>query len=98
MISCFQLNLVSNDFQTCLKGFKLKKLVVEPKMAQPVEPDEESINLQLNRSRGAKNSSLSSRMIVQPIKVEPQPVDPHLNRSRGSRGPKVTHQALNVNC
>ena len=26
-------------FQTCLKGFKLKKLVVEPKTAQPVEPN-----------------------------------------------------------
>ena len=30
---------MSNVFQTCLKGFKLKKLVVEPKMAQPIEPD-----------------------------------------------------------
>ena len=28
-------------FQTCLKGFKLKKLVVEPKTAQLVEPDEQ---------------------------------------------------------
>ena len=27
-------------FQTCFKGFKLKKLGVEPKMAQLVEPDE----------------------------------------------------------
>ena len=35
---------MSNIFQTCLKGFKLKKLVVEPKMTQPVEPDEESID------------------------------------------------------
>ena len=35
-------------FQTCLKGFKLKKLVVEPKTAQPIEPDEEPIDRQLN--------------------------------------------------
>ena len=35
-------------FQTCLKGFKLKKLVVEPKMAQPVELDEKPVNPQLN--------------------------------------------------
>ena len=28
-------------FQTCLKGFKLKKLIVEPKTAQPVKPDEQ---------------------------------------------------------
>ena len=33
-----------NVFQTCLKGFKLKKLVVEPKTAQPVEPDEEPVD------------------------------------------------------
>ena len=30
---------MSNVFQTCLKGFKLKKLVIEPKMVQPVELD-----------------------------------------------------------
>ena len=49
---------MSNVFQTCLKGFKLKMMIVEPKMAQPVEPDEKPINLfsstdqpvQLNRS------------------------------------------------
>ena len=39
---------MSNVFQTCLKCFKLKKLVVKPKTAQPVDR-------QLNRSRGAKN-------------------------------------------
>ena len=42
---------MSNVFQTCLKGFKLKKLVIEPKTAQPVESDEEPIDCQLNRSR-----------------------------------------------
>ena len=73
---------MSNVFQTCLKGFKLKKLVVEPKTAQSIEPDEEPIDSHLNRSSGAKKPSLSSRMIVQSVKVESQPVDPHLNRSR----------------
>ena len=47
-------------FQTCLKDFKLKKLVVEP--------DEEPIDPQLNWSRVQKNS-LSSRTVVQPVKV-----------------------------
>ena len=73
---------MSNIFQTCLKGFKLKKLVVELKKTQPVEPNEELINPQFNQSRGAKKPSLSSRMIVQSVKVESQPVDPHLNQSR----------------
>ena len=36
---------MSNVFQTCLKGFKLKRMVVKPKMAQPVELDEEPIDL-----------------------------------------------------
>ena len=53
-------------FQTCLKDFKLKKLVVEP--------DEEPIDPQLNWSRVQKNS-LSSRTVVQPVKVEPQQVE-----------------------
>ena len=55
---------MSNIFQICLKGFKLKKLVVEPKTAQPVEPDEEQVDPQLNWSRGAKKTSLSSRTVV----------------------------------
>ena len=32
---------MSNVFQTCLKGFKLKKLIVKPKTAQLVESDED---------------------------------------------------------
>ena len=60
MISCFQLNLVSNVFQTCLKGFKLN---VEPKMAQPVEPDEEPVNLPTQPVEGCKKTfSLSKRL------------------------------------
>ena len=60
---------MSNVFQTCLKGFKLKKLVVEQKMAQPVEPDEEPVNPPTQPVEGCKKSSLSSGTVVQPIKV-----------------------------
>ena len=70
---------MSNVSQTCLKGFKLKKLVVEPKTAQPIEPDKESVDPQLNWLRGVKKHSLSSRMIIQPVKVEPQLVPPSLS-------------------
>ena len=69
---------MSNVFQTCLKGFKLKKLVVEP--------DEEPVDLHLNWSRGAKKLFLSFGTVVQPIKVIPQSVDPHLNLSRSDQG------------
>ena len=33
----FNYNLMSNDFQFCLRDFKLKMIVVEPKIAQLVE-------------------------------------------------------------
>ena len=60
---------MSNVFQTCLKDFKLKKLVVEQKMAQPVEPDEESVDPSTQPVEECKKSSLSSRMVVQLVKV-----------------------------
>ena len=82
----FNENLVWNVLQTCLKGFKLKKLVVEPKTAQPIELDEELIDPQLNQSSGAKKNLLYSRMVVQPVKGEQEPVDPHLNQSRSDQG------------
>ena len=76
------------SFKLVLKGFKLKILVVEAKTAQPVEPDEESIDPQLKQSRfgstpsstdrGCKKLFLSSRTVVQPIKVEPQLVEVRL--------------------
>ena len=77
---------LSNVFQTCLKCFKLKKLVVEQKMAQPVEPDEEPVDPSTQPVEGCKKSSLSSRTVVQPVKVEPQSIDPHLNRLRSDQG------------
>ena len=52
MISCFQLKPCVKCFSNLFK--MLKKLVVEPKTAQPVEPDEEPVDPQLNRSMGAK--------------------------------------------
>ena len=36
---------MSNVFQTCLKGFKLKIMVVKPKTTQLVEPDEELVSV-----------------------------------------------------
>ena len=57
----FSTKTVSNVFQTCLKCFKLKKLVVEQKMAQPVEPDEEPIDPQLNRSRSGSTPNSTGR-------------------------------------
>ena len=62
---------MSNIFQTCLKGFRLKMMVVEPKMTQLVEPDEEPVDLFTSTDQQVQKPSLSSRMLVQPVKVEP---------------------------
>ena len=62
-------------------------MVVEPKMAQPIEPDEESINQFSSTSRRVQKLSLSSRTLVQLIEVW----------SRGYRGPTITCQVLNTN-
>ena len=61
----FNQNLVSNAFQSCLKGFKLKMMVVELKTAQPVESDEELIDLFNSIGQRVQKFSLSSRMLVQ---------------------------------
>ena len=62
MISCFQLKpYVKCFFQTCLKGFKLKTLVVEPKTTQPVELDEEPVDCQLNQSRSESTPSSTNQ-------------------------------------
>ena len=42
-------------FKLVLKGFKLKKLIVEPKIAQSVEPDEEPIDPPAQFVEGYKN-------------------------------------------
>ena len=62
-------------------------------MVQSIEPEEEPIDSQLNRSNSnstdqgvQKKPSLSSRTAVQSVKVEPQHVDSHLNRSRFGQG------------
>ena len=92
MISCFQLKpsvkwtFCQMFFELVLKGFKLKKLVVDKKTAQPIELDEELIDPQLNQSSGAKKNLLYSRMVVQPVKGEQEPIDPHLNQSRSDQG------------
>ena len=57
-------------FKLVLKCFKLKKLVVEQKTTQPVEPDEESVDRQLNRSRsGSIPSSIGPGPSQPPMKV-----------------------------
>ena len=84
---------MSNVLQNYLKGFKLKRMIVEPKIAQPVEPDKEPIDPQLNQLMGEKNL-LSSKTVVQSVEVEPQPVEVW---SRGDRAPTVTCQALKTN-
>ena len=48
-------------FKLVLKGFKLKKLVVEPKTAQSIELDEEPVDRQLNRFRSRSTPSLTGR-------------------------------------
>ena len=50
-------------------------MVVEPKMTQLVEPDEEPVDLFISTDQQVQKPSLSSRMLVQPIKVEPQSVE-----------------------
>ena len=78
---------MSNDFQTYLKGLKLKKIVVELKTAQLVKLDEESIDLFKSTGRMVQKSSLSSRTLVQSVD----------NLLRGGRGPTVTNHVLNAN-
>ena len=75
---------MSNVFETCLKGFKL--IVVEPKMAQPVELNEESIDLFSSIGREGAKPSLSSKILVQPIEVGPQSVK---GRSRSNNHPPI---------
>ena len=50
-------------------------MVVEPKMTQLVESNEELIDWFGSTGRRVLKPSLSSRMLVQPIKVEPQSVE-----------------------
>ena len=65
MISCFQLKPCVKCFSNLFKKvFKLKKLVVKPKMAQPVELDEEPVDRQLNRS----TPSSTGRTLARPVK------------------------------
>ena len=77
---------MSNVFQTCLKDFKLKNIVVEPKTAQPVKPDEKPVDLFSSIGWKVQKPSLCSRILVQPVEEQ----------LRDGRGPTVTYQALNA--
>ena len=50
-------------------------MVVEPNMAQPVEQDEESIDLFSSINWTVQKPSLFSRMFVQPVGFEPQLIE-----------------------
>ena len=57
-------------------------MVVNPKMAQPIELDEEPIdllaqpvNLFSSIDQGVQKPYFSSRTLVQPVKIEPQPIE-----------------------
>ena len=78
---------MSNAFQSCLKGFKLKIMVVEPKTTQLVESDKEPVNLFSSTGQGVQKPFFSSKTLVQLIEVW----------SRGGQDPTVTCQALNAN-
>ena len=69
MISCFKLKPYVKCFPTCLKGFKLKKLVVEQKTTKPIEPDEELVEPSTQPIKGCKKPSLLFKTVVQSIKV-----------------------------
>ena len=60
---------MSNVFQAYLKGFKLKMIIVEPKTAQLVEPNEELVNLFNSTSPMVQKPYLSS-MLKELIKYE----------------------------
>ena len=88
-------------FKLVLKGFKLKKLVVEPKngstgwigrgsgrpTAQQVEA---RVDPQLNRSRVQENFLFLPERLFNRSRL-------NLNRLRSGRGPTVAYQALNAN-
>ena len=75
MILYFQLKPYVHAFQSCLKDFKLKKMVVEPKRTQLVESNEEPIDWFGSTGRRVQKPSLFSKILIQPIKVEPQSVE-----------------------
>ena len=92
---------MANFFQTCLKGFKLNKMIVEPKIAWPVnesaqlvELAKESIDLFAQLVEGCKKKILSSRMFVRPVEVKPHMIE---YQSRGDQGLTITYYALNAN-
>ena len=60
---------MSNVFQTCLKGFKLKLMVVEPKTTQPIKLDEELVNLFSSIGRRVQKPFLSFKTLAQLIEV-----------------------------
>ena len=69
-------------------------MIVEAKMAQPVELDEESVDLFSSTNWKVQKPSLYSRMLIRSIEVELYPVE---YWSRGGQDPRVTYHALTAN-
>ena len=70
-----------NIFQTCLKGFKLKMMVVELKTAQWVELDEEPVDRFSSTGQRTQKPSFSSKMLSKLTSTGQGPVEV---RSRGN--------------
>ena len=82
MISYVQLKpCVNFFFSNLFKRFEVEKMVVEPKMAQLIKPNEEPINLISSTSWKVQKPSISSKILVWLVKIRPHLVE---YRSRGS--------------
>ena len=63
-------------------------MVVEPKLVQLVELNEELVNLLSSTGWMVQKPYFFSGMLVQPVKVQPQSFE---IQSKGNRGPMVTY-------
>ena len=64
-----------NIFQTCLKGFKLKRMVVELKTAQWVELDEEPVDQFSSTGQMTQKPSFSSKMLSKLTSIGQGPIE-----------------------
>ena len=82
-------------FKLVLTSFKLKKLVIEPKMAQPVkEPVDQLCSSSRPPVEGGQKVFLSPTSLLFPVEVILFPVEVRL---RSDWDPVVTYQVLNAN-
>ena len=68
-----------NDFQTCVKRFKVEKgWVLSQKLAQPVQLVNRLCSSGRGPVEGGQKFFLSPSGLLFPVKVEPQPVEDRL--------------------